>query len=281
MTSFYRRRCIRLLPAYVVMCVMFEAFAYCFPSTAALAQPSMLAEFLLTANYYWQEGSQPYPIISHVWTLATEWQFYLVWPLLMLIASKLKVSKPALLAVMSAMIVAVWIARLRGHNFFRVDGLLLGACVALLKDSASISKKIEPIAIPLLGICGAVIGLLFFNDFPRVANQAPTIVVAAAAVVVLVIATNGKPIFDALLGNHLLRYFGKISYGLYLYHFPIAAALYVNGATGPKMLIVCAFASIPLADFSFRFIENPIIQFGKRRPADASAEPLHSQPISQ
>lgn len=280
MLKFYWRRCVRLLPAYAVMCVIFEAISYCFPSTAIYAEPMDLAEFLFTANYYWQTGGHPFPIISHVWTLATEWQFYLVWPFCLLVASKARVSKRMLLALMASAVMAIWIARLFHFGNLRIDGLLLGSCVALLKDEKRITDAIKRWAVPLFALCAGIAALMIFNEVPRLANQASTVVVAAAAAMVLVLSMSQSTLLEVIVGNSLLSYFGKISYGLYLYHFPIAAALYVSGATGIKMFIVCVFASIPIADFSFRFIESPLMRLGKKRPSPAvENEPLQSRII--
>jgi peptidoglycan/LPS O-acetylase OafA/YrhL len=148
--------------------------------------------------------------------------------------------------------------------------------MALLKDNSAATDRVKNISTPLFMVCAIVVTLLTFDIVPNIESKASTIVAVATALMVLVISTNSKPILDAILGNAVLSYFGKISYGLYLYHFPIAAILYMNGVARPKMFIVCVFASIPIADFSFRFIESPIMRIGKKRRA-ATATPLQSQ----
>jgi peptidoglycan/LPS O-acetylase OafA/YrhL len=195
-----------------------------------------------------------------VWTLSTEWQFYLAWPFLLLVAAKMRLRRRTMLALVGTAIVADWIARLCGHGALRVDGLLLGACVALVKDHPMVRHQIHRIAEPAFVVCTAVIVLLTFHAVPLAATQDPTIVAAAAALLVLVVCTGPTRMMDVALGNGVFRYFGKISYGLYLYHFPVVGAMYLGGFTGPKMLVAGMLVAIPLADFSFRFIESPIMK---------------------
>jgi peptidoglycan/LPS O-acetylase OafA/YrhL len=129
LANFYWRRCKRLLPAFAVMCALYAVMTMCFPQQVAHASAGTLAGLLLVANIYWADGGHVLPFLNHTWSLAVEWQFYLVWPLLLVLMFRLGVKRRLLVVLMVLCVLWMCYARWRGNQLMHYSGILLGALV--------------------------------------------------------------------------------------------------------------------------------------------------------
>ena len=276
---FYLKRCARLIPAFVAACCLYYAITFCFPQSTPTESPLRLLSLLLTSNIYWARQSGGVQLLNHTWTLAVEWQFYLVWPLVLLGLSKAGLSKNGIAAFIVVVVLLVWLARWEGDNYMRFDGILIGSAIPLVHN-AVLSKKLfaarnaiwtafVPASIAIVALVFHPLHILTWESRPATS--------LLTAMIILFLILNGSSISTALLANRVVRHFGKISYGIYLYHFPIASLMYVNGFSPAKMLIVAAPVSIALAELSWRYLEEPIINVCARliktaKQKDAGAE---------
>jgi peptidoglycan/LPS O-acetylase OafA/YrhL len=224
LVAFYRRRIRRLLPAFAVVSVA------TFVSMVAIGQAAQgFVNGVIAATYLsnWVMASgQWLGPLSHTWSLAIEEQFYILWPIALLLGVKyLRPSRLIWLLIVG--IVAVEIGRaaawagglpLERQTFgtdLQADGLLLGCVLAIVMHR-------RPLQVP--GVAGPLaLGLLFFVAFllpgglyTSVGN-ATAVLASGLLVTVLVSSERTDPIFH----SRWLGGLGLISYGLYLWHYPI------------------------------------------------------------
>ncbi|NPT42365.1 acyltransferase family protein [Paraburkholderia sp. 1N] len=255
---FYLNRCLRLLPAFFVMCVLYEGLHYCFPGIVSSARPISLLAFLFTSNIYWMNGLQPFPVASHTWTLATEWQFYLVWPFIAAFVMRRREHRLPVALLLAACALALVIAELHEAKVPKYEGILIGSSMAIMLSVArreNLPLRGAPLAL------ASTIGIVAWSFIGSKFGEKSSLVAVALSVGAIYAMTNsGSEKAIPLLSGHVLKYFGKISYGLYIYHFPIVAVAYVAGMSPVRMFIIGVAVTIPLADFSFRFIEAPALK---------------------
>jgi peptidoglycan/LPS O-acetylase OafA/YrhL len=263
---FWMRRVRRLAPALVVVLLVVTA-------AVTLAEPDQLGSLraaLLPALFYvsnWYEiarhGSYfarygpPSPLL-HLWSLAIEEQFYLVWPLVVLAIRPLRhrALVPATLAIASAVTMAV-LYRHGGDPsrvYYGTDtdafGLLIGATLAYVKPQPR--AALDTAGVAGLAVLAWACGHLSGDD--RLVYPCGLVVVALATTAVIAAAT-GEGVISRLLGAAPPRWLGERSYGVYLWHWPVIVLL----GHGP---LVDSAVAIGLAAASWRFIERPIIRDG-------------------
>lgn len=280
--DFYSRRVRRLLPAaLLVLAVTAVVVAVWFPplmkprafveiASAAVYAPNIL--FAINDTDYFAETDPS--IVQHYWSLGVEEQFYLFWPLLLLIAWRLLrrsrrglIATVAILTVVSfalAVIVSDWRQPLA---FFllptRAWQLGVGALVALAVIAAPRIAEHRWWKAPLAwaGVAGIAAAALLYGPEIRYPSWYAALPVLATAAVI--IGGTGSTRFGPtlLLGTAPMQFIGKISYSLYLVHWPLIIAPQVLvGWREPLpewVPIVLALASVPLAWLLWRFVEEP------------------------
>lgn len=273
LARFYWKRCIRLIPAFLAVCVLYSAMRFCFPATTPHINLLTMLSLPWGANISWANGAQPAPFLQHTWSLAVEWQFYLVWPLVLIGLSKLNIRRDGLLVILVLSVLAVWVARWRGDQLMRFEGILIGSMIPLIKDRDIVRRTICARHSAWLIFLPAMAVMAWLISQPVQAFQSPAkpFTSILSSVIILYLTMNGAVQPRQLLGNKVLRHFGTISYGLYLFHFPIAALMYVNGFSPWQMLVVGFFVAVPLAEVSWRYLELPILQAWSSRSAVATA----------
>jgi peptidoglycan/LPS O-acetylase OafA/YrhL len=291
--AFWARRARRLLPAlFLVLCFV---GLYAWLAAPAGAYPGLrldsLATLLYVANWhfilegqsYFQAALAPSPL-THTWSLAIEEQFYLVWPLVVLGLVKLRRSPALVLAVAvgGALASTVWMAWLhRGggdptrlyygtdtHAMTMLTGAALAAALALVargRDTMSIrARGAAGVVVQVLGLAGAAVlaamALKVTGTTPWLYKGGFLLAgVATAGVLLSVVAAPRGPLGVAL-GVGPIRFVGRISYGLYLWHFPLFLWLdhERTGLYGLRLLALRAVATLAVATASFYLVERPI-----------------------
>ena len=281
--NFYLNRITRLIPAFLLACLLYLAIYYCFgkysyPANEIADMLTMLS-MIFTANIYLFQDLHPIPFLQHTWTLAVEWQFYIAWPLILLALSKFGVKSKTLFTVaICAGIVAIWMARWNGDRFLQFDGILIGSLIPLIKDNKIVLKIFSNKHAGVLIFTPSIlvmIAFVFHFAQPYTTLPPKTVVSILTAIAILFFITNSSSIFNLVFDNPPMRYFGKISYGLYLYHYPIAALMYSNKFTPEQMFVAGVLIAIPLSDVSWRYVEEPILKIHskfKARMKASSAE---------
>jgi peptidoglycan/LPS O-acetylase OafA/YrhL len=279
---FYARRFRRLLPAaFATLIVTALVFAAVTPSEALASFGSFKAAFLYSANWYFIRQSTDYfggavatnPVLQF-WSLAVEEQFYLLWPLALaaifwmagrlprrqLLFVRLTVAAGALASLL-------WALHLRtgdpNRAYFGTDArayqLLAGASIALvpgLVSSLGRFRRSVHVAVPvavgsLLVLASSLWGL------DAIVRGMAVVVVAGVAIVALECADGG--VVKRVLSSDLFVYLGKISYGTYLWHWPviILATEVLHLSSGAMAWFACLVATA-LASLSFQLLERPV-----------------------
>jgi peptidoglycan/LPS O-acetylase OafA/YrhL len=270
---FFARRLQRLLPAFLLMGVLYCAIRYALAPEQPAAGPVELARVLFLSDF-----GAPIPFLSHSWSLAVEWQFYLVWPFLLIGLASLRLKRAGFVLLCLGGAFVAWVIRFRAGMDLRIDGLLLGAALAGAAEGGMLRRlRLRPVLEQglLAAALVATVVLAFASDYR--AQVLPLwvgyVFVPVLATVMLAITLRAEgPVAKALLGNPVLVYFGRISYGLYLYHFPVAALMYVHGFGPGPMLVVGLAVSVPLADCSWRYVERPLLR--RWKPVAAASGPV-------
>lgn len=286
---FWARRLRRLLPAIVFATISVVGLARLVGGDAMVQLPWQ-AVGSLTSTYNWLEIAHDAPyfgqrsplLLTNMWSLAVEMQFYLVWPLLLLVVLRFV---PQRLTPWVAMGLAGASAGLNWY-FAHVDGaltrayvgtdshafgLMLGASIALWLPRIMVEEqpKLSPQKRRLWGLLAWVglLGALGIGIFVRTGPwMYPWGMLAASALIALTIRgllpdalSLPSRVLVKFLGSKPMVWLGVRSYSLYLWHWPLWVIAYFalrwsGAATGLLVLVL----SLLMAEVSYRFVENPI-----------------------
>ncbi|WP_144126785.1 acyltransferase family protein [Catellatospora sichuanensis] len=283
LAGFYARRAKRILPAAAIVLVATAGLVWRFAPRTLWEDTAgdIVSAALYVVNWrfsdravdYLAEHTQPSPV-QHFWSLAVEEQFYIVWPLLIILAvlaSRLLRSgiKPTLWVALLVVLVPsfVWsvleTASSPAQAFFasttRMWELAVGAGVALAGAACARIPRPAAITAGWLGLAAVVAaGVLVTAEtaWPGHAAALPTLGTAA---VLAAGAAAGRSGPVALLGIRPMRWVGDLSYSLYLWHWPllmVATAHWQGLSTGQGLAITAA--SVVPAWLTYRLVENPL-----------------------
>ena len=290
--SFWMRRVRRLLPAILLSIVGIAALCTLFnPVLLDKMRPDIVPSLFFFNNWwqifrdvsYFETAGAPSPL-THFWSLSIEEQFYIVWPLLLLIMYRLGMKKKGiavvalLLAVLSAVEMALLYdpfgdpSRIYYGTDTRAMSLLLGVWLALVLPSAAFGTTIKSDewgavrrtfvnlggVMAFAGLIAIVVLTNGFSEFPYLGGIALTSALSAAVIAVLVIPGSWLARVSAF---PVFVYIGKRSYSMYLWHLPILLLTTdVNAASEMPwwMYLVQLALTILAAELSFRFVEDPI-----------------------
>src|SRR5215210_3771721 len=304
--GFWLRRARRLLPALYVLLVVCMAYGVVFlPGEVAGLRGDVLAALGYVTNWYLILGQESYfeavgrpSLLQHLWSLAVEEQFYLLWPPILALglaigATRLRYRRVLCLALAGAVAAGVAMALLYAPGVdpsriyygtdTRVTGLLIGATLAFLwmpqpsTDGWTLRRNLGSSrfmrrwrwAVPaLLDIVGiAALGTLIWfclhlGEFQPFLYRGGLVAVAlATAALIAVIAYPRARTGSRLLAWRPLRWIGERSYGIYLRHWPVFMVTRPDldvSFGGLPLLALRLGATVLLADLSYRYVETPI-----------------------
>jgi peptidoglycan/LPS O-acetylase OafA/YrhL len=292
--DFWIRRARRLLPALIVMVLAVVAARRLFPPEAVgTLRDDAVAAFFWVSNWafvaqktdYFSQGSPPSPL-QHTWSLGVEEQYYLLWPLLVIAIAALLGARArwgvfALATAGAAGSAAAAIVMASGESvnrvYFgtdtRVEAVLVGSAAAalLVRDWSVLTaggtlirtrwRRWGAAALSVVGL--AMLGALahYATGSAREFRAGLLIVVAVAAVLVVapVALDQGSPVARVLAWRPLV-WLGAISYGVYLWHWPIFLALNGErtGWSGWPLFALRCVATVAVATASWWLLERPI-----------------------
>ena len=298
--TFFLHRVTRLAPALLALVAGVTAYAVLAPSAVRGAESlaGTLPALLYYANWVRAlEGLGHLGLYEHTWSLSVEEQFYLLWPLVVLLLLRTRASVRWVALVGLAGAGASLVVRLlmnSGDGAYerisngldtRADQLLIGCVLAagitaLNQDGRSARMLVT--ALRLLVWPSAALLAVAALTWPRHGvgvgvSLAMTGSGLAAAVLVATATLCPTAAFSRLLAGPVAVYVGRRSYGLYLWHYPIFVIVYNTGVTasGLQALALGLAASFLMAELSARFVELPVLRWRRRlQPAgDCHGEP--------
>jgi len=272
---FYERRARRIFPALlaVLAATLMAGYFLLLPSDYARALQAAVATIFFASNFMlWKEQAGYFETIDtkldpllHMWSLAVEEQFYLLFPVFLLLGYRYFRQRIAWALAACALVSlsgAAWLAKENSTAAFflsplRAWELLAGALLALgfLPPIGSRMVREAMVASGLAAILMACFAYSERTTFPGLTALVP--VLGAAAIIYG--GTSGPTAAGRMLQWRPIVYLGLISYSLYLWHWPlIVLAQYANGLEPLTPYLAPLFlASLLLASASYHFIEQP------------------------
>ncbi|UWU29335.1 acyltransferase [Rhizobium sp. WSM1274] len=280
--AFFARRAARIWPPYFLL------LGCCWLAAGALKLPLMNESLpwhalFLSNIWYAAHGPEPWAL-QHLWTLAVEEQFYLIWPFVILALPSrhlLKLCGALVSCTIFYRASAFALGKVDEANalpFDSIDALAAGAALSFLAvDGRSFPRWLLWVSVPV-GVVGFIMQIAF-----DLGNLVEWVLLEGALVLPLtaIVAVASKGQLLKILANKSLSGLGRISYGAYLYHLPLWAVLlrlsdhFGMGdlfVRGPFTMVVVGSLSTLMALASWVMLERPVMAWSKRvtnRPAPA------------
>jgi peptidoglycan/LPS O-acetylase OafA/YrhL len=293
--AFWRRRARRLLPALGILLLVCCTAAYAIGGDVLVGLgQQVLGAVTFSSNWLFLAASSNYfdatvpELFRNLWSLAVEEQFYLLWPLLLVVVL-LRV--PRWVRVAAALVLAagsaVWMATLWSTEnatrvYYGTDthffGLALGAALAFAAvtwptrglEWARWQRTALGVAGPIALAGILAIAALMPEDSPIPFQGGLAVVSVLSAIVIATLLVPGTPL-ARLLDTRVLHWIGERSYGLYLWHWPVFLLVVAalpgwarDGLSGWGLGGVALVITVAAAALSYQFVEQPIRRNGFR-----------------
>jgi peptidoglycan/LPS O-acetylase OafA/YrhL len=272
---FYERRVRRIMPALIAVMIVVSAFAIALllPIDLLGYAKSVFASLGFVANiYFWRDTdyfarlAEQKPLL-HVWSLGVEEQFYILFPLIVVLCIRWR--RSALLPLTSALVIISFLANVVAHRvsadnpaFFllptRAWEIGAGAVLALM-PTAKISNAWLRHGLALLAAALIIVGLCF-KDPPGKEMVPVALWVVLGATLAMHLGNAGGSWLTQGLSKAPLVWIGLISYSLYLWHWPILVFIryyFVQTSLPPVEMAIAVMLMFALATLSWRYVERP------------------------
>jgi peptidoglycan/LPS O-acetylase OafA/YrhL len=283
---FYVRRLLRLYPALLAMLVVVTpAFSWIIPSaTPLIGLKDALIAATYTGNVYMTYRGSWLGPFTHTWSLALEEQYYLVWPLLLLVVLRGVRAQTLMWACVAAAVVTAALT-VREFHYGGASyplqsttlGLFAGSALALgVKARVQFVHRLTTHRAGLAGAALLVALLVVFSATSALASGWFVVVSVVAGTLLVAAFGAGDDVAGGGRLGRLLRMppvvgLGRISYGVYLWHYPIALGADRALGSWPAVarFVVVAPLSIAIAAASYRFVEKPFLRIKDRIRPDS------------
>ncbi len=284
--TFYQRRAVRLLPALVVFLAAHAIYSEVVGLSTKVEVWSLLLALTGLTNLAPVLGSLGLNEgLLHLWTLAIEWQFYVVLPLLVLVLQPRRTKSS--LAILAGLIIAV--AAWRTHLFLsgvampwlylrtdtRIDSILVGVALAY---ATPLWRGFPRLSISVAGWLGLGVYLFIVlrssETDPFLYRMGFTVVAVLCAAVVASVVREAGPF--RLLKIRPLRAIGRVSYGLYIWHVLVieGVARWGSGWSQPVQVTVSLTVTTAVTLASWNWVEKPVSAWFSRRSRAAAVAPI-------
>lgn len=302
LTGFWGRRIRRLLPAAATVIIAVAIWSRIIGDPIVSQQVrsdgiaaifySLNIKYVISGASYFESFLSPSPF-RHMWTLSLEEQWYLIWPLAawwLLKRGGVDAAKRAVPVLMAlAVAAAVWMAivvegtsdpsRAYYGSDTRSQALLIGAASAIWAHGRHLDRGRNRRRLDVLGVVSALICtamIVFATEKDLVWYRGGFFVFSfCGAIVIVNVAQRTPGILHRVLDHRPLRWLGRMSYGIYLWHWPVDVAFKrfeirdELPISGPGLFLVQSLVALALAIASFKLIETPfrLGNFRIARPA--------------
>ncbi len=283
--KFYQRRILRIFPALLTVMAFAAVLGWLYSTPddyKRLGESITSVSAFLSNVYFWKDSGyfgvapEAKPLL-HTWSLSVEEQFYVLFPIYLLLIRKLGRRSQIVITLsiwtLSLLLSIAGVAIEPAAAFFFLPGriweLLTGSLLAMQAFPSPV-RRFEPILASWGGLLLIVLAMLLLDEtvpFPGLAAVAPVL----GAALVIWAGSTAAPAGNRILSNGWFVLLGKISYPLYLWHFPVFAfALYLSVGDLPAIQwLGLAALSVLLAFLTWKFIETPVRTRGRNLSAPA------------
>lgn len=279
--NFWLRRIRRLLPAVLSMAVVMIFVSAVVNRVVFTKGCNDLLSAVFGYNNWWQifrkvsyfeNAGAPSPF-THCWSLAIETQFYLIYPILLILLSKARnrgkvfAAVTAVLAMISVVLMGVLYSpdgdpsRVYYGTDTRAFSLLIGALAAIQKEYHIIKVKLRGKlwavigSISVLILIGMMMLISSYSSFLYYGGQA---IVSVLAAFVVYAVTVSRSLLNIILDSSILKWIGDRSYSIYLWHYPIIVLMSGGKRAAWWIVILEVVLSVGFAELSYCFIETPV-----------------------
>ena len=283
--NFWVRRIRRLIPAVLSMAVVIIFVSAVVNRVVFTKGCKDFVASVLGFNNWWQifnkvsyfeAAGAPSPF-THCWSLAIETQFYLIYPLLLLLLARVVRGRKkrgkvfaivsALLTVVSMILMAVLYnpngdpSRVYYGTDTRAFALLIGALAAIQLEYRIIKVRLPRKIWALIGSISLIVltcMMVFISSYSSFLYYGGQAIVSLLTAFVVYAVTVSRSMLNKILGHNALKWIGDRSYSIYLWHYPIIILISGGKKSAWWIMIIEIVLSVVLAELSYRFIETPI-----------------------
>ncbi|AVP36708.1 acyltransferase family protein [Staphylococcus felis] len=292
LVNFWIKRFKRLIPAMLFVTAFAVVYVLAFEHTLLESIKGDAKAALLYYSNWWYifqdvdyfEQFKPMPL-KHLWSLAVEEQFYILYPIILILILKIFKSRQKvimtllILSMMSAiwMIVVSMLDTNLSRAYFgtdtRLQTLLLGAIFAFVWPAFKLKANPPKLGRAFIDMVGtiALTGLIaifwFVNEEQQWLYMGGFYVISLITLIVIASSVQPKGLLAKVLSNPLFAYIGKRSYSLYLWHYVIVTFIHKNFVAGQYpfyMYMLDVMLTFVMAEISYRYIETPFRHYGWR-----------------
>lgn len=273
---FYDRRCRRIVPALFTMFIVVFSVSFFIllpPDMVSFCRSLVAATVFVSNIFFWRnasyfDGSSEFKPLLHTWSLGVEEQFYILIPLILYVISKWFNSKYAIwlliFSIISLTLSILGLTHATTANFYvlptRFWELALGALVALGLPKKPIPRLVREV-IAWIGV------VLIIYSITMLSEEAPfpgwnALFPCFGAGAIIYIGVYGHSVITGLISIRPLVFVGKISYSLYLWHWPLLALsrYYIGRELTILETSTVLITSLLCAIASWRYVEMPVRQ---------------------
>lgn len=276
--DFYLSRAKRILPALIALCGILLVLGWLYLPPAELKDLSKQVkssilfysnqQFMADAGYFDTSSHEKW--LLHTWSLSVEWQFYLIYPLFILGITKLFKNRGAIICALALLAIASYVfssilaESKAAINFYSIGTraweMAVGGLICLLP--ARKPNDISRYCMGLMGLAIVVVSAMVIKGggkWPGISTLAPVLGCA-------LIVWSSSSLW--LLENRIMQWFGKVSYSLYLWHWPVVVALvYFQLLDDSKWVLAGIALTLVLGAISYSIFEKaPQQTLNKSRP---------------